>query len=43
MIVLRRWPTWNDFAMLGEEYSMMTRLPSPSEFAPYSGCFDSVS
>ena len=42
-MVLRRWPTWNDLAMLGEEYSIMTRLPSPIEFAPYSGCFDAVS
>lgn len=42
MIVLRKWPTWNDFAIFGDEYSMITRLPCPDEFVPYSGRPDDV-
>lgn len=37
MMVLRKCPTWKDLAMLGDEYSMMTFLPCPEVFVPYSG------
>lgn len=36
MMVLRKCPTWNCFAMFGEEYSMMTRFPAPVVLVPYS-------
>ena len=39
MIVLRRWPAWNGFAMFGEENSTITRLPRPDVLEPYEGRF----
>jgi hypothetical protein len=34
IMVLRKWPTWKDLAILGEEYSMMTFLPLPEVLEP---------
>lgn len=42
IMVDRRWPTWNDLAMFGDEYSMTTVFPFPVVFVPYSGSFDAV-
>lgn len=42
MIVDRKWPTWNCFAIFGEEYSMMTFLPLPMVLEPYSGWWEGV-
>lgn len=37
MMVLRKCPTWNDFAIFGDEYSTIAFLPFPLVFVPYSG------
>ena len=42
MMVLLRWPTWKDLAMLGDEYSMITFFPFPDSFEPYSGSLEDV-
>lgn len=42
MMVLLKCPTWKLLAILGAEYSMMTFLPCPKVFVPYSGLPDAV-
>lgn len=42
MIVDRRWPAWNGFAMLTEENSMRAFFPAPEWFLPKLVPFDRI-
>ena len=42
IIVLRRWPAWKGFAILGDENSTITSLPFPSSLVPYFDGFETM-